>query len=41
MSDHSSDHPEDTPTWAEVVSGRKSRCRKLDFNNGSTPILEC
>lgn len=38
---HSSDYPDDVPTWSEVVSGRKSSCRKLNFNNGSRPMLEC
>ena len=39
--DLSRDHPEGAPTWAKVVSGRKSSCRKLEFINGSKPILEC
>ena len=38
---HSSDIAGDIPTWAEVVSGKKSSCRKLEFNHGSRTDLEC
>ena len=38
---HISDTAGDTPTWAEIVSGKKSSCRKLEFINGSRTNLKC
>ena len=38
---HISDTTGDIPTWAEVVSGKKNSCRKLEFNHGSRTDMEC